>query len=131
MTTAPNSSALATDSNAVGIGCDALFDLDSVALDSPRLTALKAADIQTHHAPHMEDDPWLAVPMNAAREMLKGYNLKEEESGSVAGIMEGYCGLLDEAGMTFTGQTERYVQDAALDSLSNAKHSRTNNNEKL
>ena len=118
MTTAPNSSALATDSNA-------LFDLDSVALDSPRLTALKAADIQTHHAPHMEDDPWLAVPMNAAREMLKGYNMKEEESGSVAGIMEGYCGLLDEAGMTFTGQTERYVQDAALDSLSNAKHSRT------
>jgi hypothetical protein len=131
MTTAPNSSALATDSNAVGIGCDALFDLDSVALDSPRLTALKAADIQTHHAPHMEDDPWLAVPMNAAREMLKGYNLKEEESGSVAGIMEGYCGLLDEAGMTFTGQTERYVQDDALHSLSNAKHSRTNNNEKL
>ena len=124
MTTAPNSSALATDSNA-------LFDLDSVALDSPRLTALKAADIQTHHAPHMEDDPWLAVPMNAAREMLKGYNMKEEESGSVAGIMEGYCGLLDEAGMTFTGQTERYVQDAALHSLSNAKHSRTNNNEKL
>lgn len=99
----------------------ALFDMDSVAMDSPRLAAIKAADIQTHHAPHMDEDPWLAIPMNAARELLDGYDLTEDESGSVSGIMAGYCRLLDEAGMTFTGQTEREVQDAALAYLSNVE----------
>lgn len=91
-----------------------LFDLDSVRMDSPRLKEIKEHDIQTHHAPHMEDEPWLAIPMNAARQMLKGYDLTADEAGSVAGIMAGYCRLLDEAGITFVGATERDVQDAAL-----------------
>lgn len=97
-----------------GVGSLALFDLDSVRMDSPRLKEIKEHDIQTHHAPHMEDDPWLAIPMKAARAALEGYNLTDDESGSVAGIMAGYCRLLDEAGMTFLGATERDVQDAAL-----------------
>jgi len=45
--------------------------------------------------------------MKAAREMLKRYDLDDDdESGSVAGIMAGYCRLLDDS--------ERDVQDAAL-----------------
>ena len=92
----------------------ALFNLDAVRGDSPRLMALKEHDVQTHHAPHSTEAPWLAVPMKAARSVLQGYDLTDDESGSVAGIMAGYCRLLDEAGLTFTGQTEREVQDAAL-----------------
>jgi len=52
--------------------------------------------------------------MKAAREMLKGCDLADDESGSVAGIMAGYCRLLDEAGLIFLGDSERDVQDAAL-----------------
>lgn len=99
--------------------------MDSVAMDSPRLAAIKAADIQTHHAEHMDDDPWLAIPMNAAREFLAGYKPTEEETASVPAIMAGYCRLLDEAGMTFTGQTKRDVENAALAFLSNAYDWRT------
>ena len=92
----------------------ALFDLDAVRMDSPRLKALKEHDIQTHHAPHNTEAPWLAVPMKAAREVLRGYDLTDDESSSLSAIMARYCRLLDEAGLTFTGQTEREVQDAAL-----------------
>lgn len=93
----------------------ALFDLDSVRMDSPRLKEIKEHDIQTHHAPHMDNAPWLAVPMKAARELLAGYDLTKEEGNSLLGIMAGYCRLLEESGMTFYGMSEREVQDAALD----------------
>jgi len=112
--TAPETVACKSESNAVSVGSLALFDLDSVRMDSPRLKEIKEHDIQTHHAPHMEDDPWLAIPMNAARAVLEGYDPTDDESGSVPGIMAGYCRLLDDAGMTFLGATERDVQDAAL-----------------
>lgn len=98
-----------------GVAIDALFDPESVRMDSPRLKEIKQHDIQTHHAPHMDENPWLAVPMKAARAALEGYDLTDDESGSVPGIMAGYCRLLDEAGMTFLGDTEREVQDAALE----------------
>lgn len=91
-----------------------LFDLDAVLMDSPRLVALRVHDIQTHHAPHMDEDPWLAVPMHRARALLAGYDLPAAETASVPVIMAGYCRLLDEAGLTFLGSTERDVQDAAL-----------------
>ena len=103
-----------------GLSSSDLFDMDSVAMDSPRLAAIKAADIQTHHAPHMDEDPWLAIPMNDAREILDGYDLTKAEKSSIPDMMAGYCRLLDECGMIFYGQTEREAQDAALASLSNA-----------
>lgn len=111
--TAPEDFEIVMDSNAVSVESTALFDLDSVRLDSPRLRAIKEHDIKTHHAPHMELQ-WLAIPMNAAREMLAGYDLTEYESSGVPEIMAGYCRLLDEAGLTFLGESEREVQDAAL-----------------
>lgn len=94
---------------------DALFDMESVRMDSPRLQLIKEHDIQTHHAPHVQDAPWLAVPMKAAREVAELHGeLTEEESGSVAGIMAGYCRVLEEAGLLFYGKTERDAQDDAV-----------------
>lgn len=102
------------------VACGDLFDMDSVAMDSPRLAAIKAADIQTHHAPHMEEDPWLAIPMHAARERLKGYITRDEPFNTVADITASFGRVLDDCGMLFYGNTEREAQDAALTSLSNA-----------
>jgi len=104
-----------------GLSRSDLFDMDSVAMDSPRLAAIKAADIQTHHAPHMEEDPWLAIPMKAARERLKGYITKDEPFNTVADITASFGRVLDDCGMLFYGDTEREAQDAALASLSNEK----------
>ena len=101
-----------------------MFDMDSVAMDSPRLASIKAADIQTHHAPHMEEDPWLAIPMHAARERLKGYISKDEPFNTVADITASFGRVLDDCGMLFYGQTEREAQDAALASLSNDQDQR-------
>jgi len=97
-----------------GLARSDLFDMDSVAMDSPRLAAIKAADIQAHHAPHMEEDPWLAIPMERAREILDGYDLTPSEKTSIPDMMAGYCRLLDECGLLFYGDTEREAQDAAL-----------------
>jgi hypothetical protein len=96
-----------------------LFDMDSVAMDSPRMAAIKAADIQTHHAPHMEEYPWLAIPMHAARERLKGYITKDEPFNMVADITASFGRVLDDYGMLFYGETEKEAQDAARASLSN------------
>lgn len=91
-----------------------LFDMDTVLMDSPRLAEIKAADIQTHYAPHLEEDPWLAIPMNAARERLKGYISKDEPCDTIFDITASYGVILDDCGMLFYGETEKEAQDAAL-----------------
>ena len=91
-----------------------LFDTTTVAMDSPRLKAIKAADIHTHHAPHMDEDPWLAIPMKYAREILDGYDLTKAEKSYIPCMMAGYCRLLDECGIIFYGDSQREVEDAAL-----------------
>ena len=91
-----------------------LFDIDTVLQDSPRLAAIKSADIQTHHAPHMEEDPWLAIPMNAARERLKGYITKDEPFNTVADITASFGRILDDCGMLFYGDSQKDAEDAAL-----------------
>lgn len=82
--------------------------------NNDRLNNIAAYDIQTHHAPHMKQYPWLAIPMAAARHKLAGHGLTEEESGDIAEMMAGYCSLLEEAGLTFLGPTKREVEDAAI-----------------
>jgi hypothetical protein len=94
-----------------------LFPIESNAGDSPRLEAIKAADIQTHHAPHLEDDPWLAIPMHAARELLKGYITKDEPMNNIFDMTASYGMLLDDSGLIFYGETESEAQDKALASL--------------
>lgn len=96
-----------------------LFDLDSVAMDSPRLAEIKASDIQTHHAPHMEEDPWLAIPMHAARKCLAVHITKDEPLETVADITASFGRILDDRGLLFFGATERDAQDAALEFLAN------------
>ena len=93
---------------------DSLFDLNSVAMDSPRMAAIKAADIQTHHAPHMDEDPWLAIPMTLAKEAAKGYITKDEPLDTVADITASVGLVLDDAGLLFYGDTEEEAQDKAL-----------------
>lgn len=94
-----------------------LFDLSTVAMDSPRLASIKAADIQAHHAPHMEEDPWLAIPMKLAKQYLGDYITKDEPFDSIAEITASYGILLDDAGLLFYGKTQREVENAALDYL--------------
>ena len=96
-----------------------------------RLAAIKSADIQAHHAPHMEEDPWLAIPMHAARERLKGYITKDEPFNTVADITASFGRVLDDCGMIFYGQTEREAQDAALASMANDKLTHGPNDQKL
>jgi hypothetical protein len=93
---------------------DSLFDLDSVKQDSPRLAAIKAADIQTHHAPHMPECPWLAIPMNLARKVIEGYATKDEPFDTVADITATYGRILEDKGMIFYGDTQKDVEDDAL-----------------
>jgi hypothetical protein len=102
------------DETSEGGGMTSLFDLDTVKMDSPRLKAIKAHDIQTHHAPHVKESPWLAIPMNEARRQLAIHKPTEQETAGVAEIMAGYCRVLEEAGLLFLGTTEREAQDAAL-----------------
>lgn len=91
-----------------------LFDQETVKVDSPRLVKLKEADVQTHHAPWMET-PWMAIPMEAAREVLKGY----DDAGftSIASVTASYGRLLEEYGIIFEGMTKREVEDDALASI--------------
>lgn len=93
------------------LNSNALFDLDSVAQDSPRLQQLKAHDIQTHHAPHC-NEPWLAIPMKEAKRIAGDY--LEGDEGSIASVTASAGALLDDAGLTFFGHSQREVEDAAL-----------------
>lgn len=83
-------------------------------MDSPRMAAIKAADIQTHHAPHMDEDPWLAVPMILAKEVAKGWVTKDEPLDTVADITASVGVVLDDNGLLFYGDTEEEAQDKAL-----------------
>ena len=62
--------------------------------------------VATHHAPHMEESPWMALDMKAACEMLDGYDLTEKEKNDLPTLMAGYCRLIDEANLIGYGQTE-------------------------
>ena len=78
------------------------------------MAAIKAADIQTHHAPHMDEDPWVAIPMTLAKEAAKGYVTDSDSLDTVADICASACVILDEAGLIFYGDTEAEAQDKAL-----------------
>jgi hypothetical protein len=93
---------------------DSLFDLDAVKQDSPRLTRIKVADIQTHHAPHMPDCPWLAIPMNLAREIVKAYITQDEPFDTPADITATFGRILEDKGLIFYGDTQKDAEDDAL-----------------
>lgn len=95
-----------------------LFDPATTAQESPRLTAIREADIQTQEFPGMPD-PWIAIPMHAAREALAEYDAIPDE-GSVPMIAIKL--LLEDVGLVFRGQTEREAQDQALSYIEEANN---------
>ena len=92
-----------------------LFDMSDVLMDSPRLIALKEADIQTHHAPFVTEAPWMAIPMKAAVAFISGYSPTDQEVSSIADLTASYGRLLDESGMVFNGKSKTEVEDMALE----------------
>lgn len=90
---------------------EALFDLATVEQDSPRLALLKKHDIQTHHAPHCQD-PWLAIPMIAARKAAGEY---ASPGSDLVELCASAVILLEDAGLTFFGHSKREVEEAALE----------------
>jgi hypothetical protein len=111
-----------TNTKRVAVSSTALFDIDSVLMDSPRLQEIKAHDIQTHYCRY-EEEPWLAIPMRAARAIV-GALPDDPACNTLPEIMANYCGLLDDADILFYGMTEREAQDRALDYLSNVRDHR-------
>ena len=91
-----------------------LFNENDVAMDSPRLKALKEHDIQSHYAEHCTDDPWLAIPMTLAKKHLHGNESHPENIKTIGDICASIGALLDDHGLLFYGMSEREVQDAAL-----------------
>ena len=81
--------------------------------------------IATHHAPHCEESPWLAVDMTAAAKLLDGYDLTEKEKTELPELMAGYCRLLDEAGLCHYGQTEAEAIAACNADLCHGEKSKT------
>lgn len=90
---------------------EGLFDLRTVQGDSPRLTELKRYGIRTHHAPHCEE-PWMAIPMIAAREKAGPY--LESDANGIVSMTASAGALLEDCGMIFTGQSRSEVEEAAL-----------------
>lgn len=88
-----------------------LFDTKSIQMDSPRLKEIKSYDIQTHYAKDCEE-PWMAIPMKAARIKAGGY--LEGVENDIASVTASAGVLLEDAGLVFFGLSQREVEDEAL-----------------
>ena len=64
---------------------------------SPRLVWMEANQIKTHHAPHCEEDPWIAVAFTDDH-WKRGANVGE--------AMAEECVIYEESGRIGYGQTE-------------------------
>ena len=62
--------------------------------------------------------PCVATNMTVAIQMLKGYELTQEEKTDVTELQAGYCRLIDERGLNGFGDTEF---EAIADLFSKAK----------
>jgi len=79
-----------------------LFDIPETL--SPRLAWIKEHGVLTHHAPHCEEAPWIAlIPMDG-------------HTGNIGEIMAEWCGLYDEQGLIGYGMT----MDEAIVSMAKA-----------
>ena len=95
------------------IATDTLFSLEKFNELSPRMKLIKKHDIKTNHAKYMEE-PWLAIPMNLARQVAKEYDKDYANMKDPVEICASVGRLLDDKGMTFYGKTERDVVDSAI-----------------
>ena len=52
------------------------------------------------------DPPWIAIHRESALELLKDYDLTEEQKTDITLLMAGFCNVLDTAGLIFCGRTK-------------------------
>lgn len=90
-----------------------LFNMSEVKKDSPRMELIRKHDVQTHHCPDCEE-PWLAIPMKAAREIGKPYASPEDDWSNPGGITASIGILLEDRHLVFFGQSQREVEDEAI-----------------
>lgn len=63
--------------------------------------------IQTHHTPQLSEDPWIAVDMDVACDLVKGYKPGQEQKTQIMEMMASYCNILDRADVIGYGDTEQ------------------------
>ena len=89
-----------------------LFDLSAVKQLSPRMQLIQYHDIQWHKSSFYDDDPYLVIPMKAARDLIDPNN--DEELETIADMTASYGRLLDDAGMTFSGSNKEDLITEAI-----------------
>ena len=77
---------------------------------SPRMQEVRKHDIQTHFA-DCGDYPWMAIPMNLARQNFSGH---DGDFTSIPEITASIGRLLEECNMCFYGDTKEQVEEMAL-----------------
>jgi hypothetical protein len=65
----------------------------------------KKHQIETWHCKGIVDDPWEAFHMPGCRQIAEAHGV--DRNASLPEIVSHVCRLLDEAGLTNSGQTER------------------------
>lgn len=90
---------------------DALFDLEAVRMDSPRMQKLRRWDVQTDYAENCPEAPWLAIPMVLARRIL---DLPEDDESSLVDLCASDAVTLEDCGLLVTGGSEEEVEDEVL-----------------
>jgi len=107
------------------VGTSAVFAFMVDVRKTPSLAAKRRQQVQewkqqhrvfTHKGP----DDWMALSMDECCELLKGYDLTEEEKTDGVMLMAGYCRLLDEGGRIHFGQTEHEACESLVTRLSEA-----------
>ncbi len=90
-----------------------LFDIDKCKKLSPRMELIKKHDIKTHYAKRCEQ-PWIAMPMNIARGVAKGYDKNYASMTDIAEVCASVGRLLDEQGIAIYGDNEDEVITDAI-----------------
>ena len=99
-----------------------LFEFMSEVRKTPSLAARRRQQVQAwtqHHRiyTHKGPEDWMALSMNECCELLKGYNLTDEEKTDGTMLMAGYCRLLDEAGLIHFGTTSHEACESLVKRL--------------
>ena len=90
-----------------------LFNTDACKKLSPRMKLIKKHDIKTNYCKDL-DAPWLAMPMNIARKVAKGYNKSYATMTEPVEVCASVGRLLDEQGVAIYGDSEKEVVDGAI-----------------
>jgi hypothetical protein len=90
---------------------EALFDLEEVKMDSPRMKEIRYWDVQTSYAEQCAEEPWIAVPMVLARKAL---GMDKDDEVDLDDLTASDARTLEDQGLICGGGSEEEVQDEAL-----------------